>query len=285
MRGSSQEIRVSAAWGDPSARGQCVVELNNVVFSYDTRKANTRVVDGVSARLMGGRITTLIGPNAAGKSTLLRLMLGHLTPSSGKIALDGGDVHAVPPRKRAAAMSYAPQRGGSSFAFSVDEVVRMGRFAQEAGFGSGSATDNEAVERAVSECELGAIRHRIFNRLSLGQQQRVLLARAMAQASRTGRVMLLDEPGSAMDLLQVHRMMAILKRLAADGMAVLVVLHDLNLVTRYADEVWVVGGGKMVASGAWQEVVTPAILEPVYGVSMKMVTVAGMERPMVAVGG
>jgi iron complex transport system ATP-binding protein len=276
---------VSESWGDPAARGRNVVELTGVEFAYDTQRADARVIDGLSATLVGGRITALIGPNAAGKSTLLRLMLGHLSPGAGRITLDGHDVHSVPARKRAAAMSYAPQRGGSSFAFTVDEVVRMGRFAQEAGFGAGSAEDDEAVDRAMDKCELGAIRLRVFNRLSLGQQQRVLLARAMAQARRTGRVMLLDEPGSAMDLLQVHRMMALLKRLADDGMAVLVVLHDLNLVTRYADHVWVLGGGKLVASGPWSEVVTPEILSPVYGVSMKMVSVAGMDRPMVAVEG
>lgn len=275
------EIGASQPWGDPAARGRNVVEMSNVAFSYG--RMGARVIDNFSASLGGGRVTALIGPNAAGKSTLLRLMLGHLSPESGRIQLDGRDVSSLPARARASFMSYAPQRGGSSFAFSVDEVVRMGRFAQEAGFGTGSAEDHQAVEHAIDACELSAIRHRVFNRLSLGQQQRVLLARAMAQAWRTGRVMLLDEPGSAMDLFQVHRMMSILQRLASDGMAVLVVLHDLNLVTRYADQVWLVGGGKLVASGSWDEVIQPAILEPVYRVSMKLVSVAGISRPMVAI--
>lgn len=253
------------------AAGEPVLSLREVHFGYEPGRA---VVDGITAGLRPGRLTVMIGPNAAGKSTLLRLMLGQLRAWSGQVALEGEDVADLSPGERARRISYMPQRGGVSFAFTVREVVEMGRFAQ--------AADADAVEQALSDCDLHDIADSVFTHLSGGQQQRVLLARALAQTSGTGRAVLADEPVSSMDLWHVHRTMANLRRLATAGLAVLAVLHDLTLAAAYADDVWLVDHGRLLRAGAWADVLTPEVLSPVYRVDLRSLRdeASGSDRPV-----
>jgi iron complex transport system ATP-binding protein len=234
-----------------------VLSLAQVAFGYEPGQA---VVAGLSAGLWPGRLCVLIGPNAAGKSTLLKLMLGQLKPWGGQVRLGGGAVADLSAGKRAAWMSYVPQRGSASFLFTVRQVIEMARYA--------IGPDAQAVRWAISQCDLRDVEHRVFAHLSGGQQQRVMLARAMAQSRGHGRVMLLDEPASSMDLWHVHRTMQILRELARSGLAVLVVLHDLNLAASYADELWLMDGGKLVAAGPWQTVLEPELLERIYRVRL-----------------
>ena len=240
-----------------------VMQLRDVSFAY---RGGVRVIDGVTADVQPGVLHAVIGPNAAGKSTLIRLMLGQLRPAAGQVRIGGTAIHRLDHRRRAAWISYVPQSAGGgapAFAYSVWEVVKMGRFALP--------DDNAAVARAIEVCELGDLLHRMFDELSAGQQQRVLLARAMAQAGGQGRLVLLDEPTSALDLAHVHRTMAHLRRLSEGGMAVVAVLHDINLAARYADRVWVLDRGRLVGEGSWREVLTPPRLNAVYGVRITQV--------------
>lgn len=239
----------------------------NVHFAYDRAAP---VLSDFSADLAPRKITVLLGPNAAGKTTLLRVLLGQLQPSAGAVTLVGKPIADWSSSARAAAMSYVPQRSSVSFAFTVEQVVSLGRFALP--------RDPEAIDDAIDRCDLGALRRRVFSELSFGQQQRVLLARALAQSRGGGKIMLLDEPGSAMDLRHIHQTMGILVSLAARGMAVLVVLHDLNLAARYADNVWLLDEGRLVAEGPCHDVLRPAVLEPIYGVRLR--SVAGESRPV-----
>ena len=243
--------------------------LDSVTFGYEPHVAT---VSDITGRFAPGRICALIGPNAAGKSTLLRLMLGQLRPWSGSIKLAGVEVGELDERQRAAVVGYVPQQGQVSFAFTVEQVIAMGRFAL--------GRSDAAVDRAIEQCYLQPLRRRIFSRLSAGQQQRVMLARAMAQGDATGQAMLLDEPVSAMDLRHVHQTMVWLGQLRDRGLAIVVVLHDLNLATRYADDVWLLHEGRLAAAGAWQAVLTSTILEPVYGVKLSTVAHKGDERPV-----
>jgi iron complex transport system ATP-binding protein len=169
------------------------------------------------------------------------------------------------PHERAARLSYVPQRTAGNVAFTVAEVVALGRFALP--------VDPQAIEAAIQACELTAIRGRAFHQLSAGQQQRVAMARAVAQtwsdSAMAGRFMLLDEPANAMDLRHVHATMALLKDLAARGLGVLVVLHDLNLASAYADEVWLLHEGRFAAAGPAAQVLTAANLEPVYEMKLE----------------
>ena len=252
--------------------------LEAVTFAYARGRP---VVRDVSARLAPGRLCCLIGPNAAGKTTLVRLMLGQLTPSRGHVTLADRRLDAMPPRDRARRLSYVPQRGGVRFAFTVREVVAMGRFAL--------GRDDAAVDQAIADCDLAAIEHAIFSELSGGQQQLVLIARALAQAAgparsgseaATATALLLDEPGASLDLWHVHRVMQLLRRHLTPTRAILVVLHDLNLAARYADDVWLMQAGQLAAAGPWQEVMRPAVLEPVYRVRLEAVRESEAERPL-----
>lgn len=228
----------------------------------------------LSALLSPSRLTAVIGPNAAGKSTLLRLMLGQLRPWAGRVLLGERCAADMPPAARARLLSYVPQRATASFAFTVQQVVEMGRHALP--------PDPAAVDRALGLCDLADLRASVFAELSVGQQQRVLLARALAQAAGAppGAAMLLDEPSSAMDPWHVHHTMGLLRRQADAGLAVLVVLHDLNLAARYADDVWLLDRGRLAAAGPWNEVMQPCVLEPVYRVRCQPLAAVGRPRPV-----
>ncbi len=235
-----------------------VMRVHGLRFGYQPGRA---VIEAMEAELAPGRLVALIGPNAAGKTTLLRLLLGQLEPWSGRVEVGGRAVAELSARRRAAWLSYVPQRGGAGFAFTVRQVVAMGRYA--------TGPDAAAVERALDACDLTDLAERVYQELSAGQQQRVLLARAVAQSDGGGRAMLLDEPVSSMDLWHAHRTMQRLVQWTRGGPAALVVLHDLNLAARYADDVWLMDRGRLVAAGDWSAVMRPAVLEPVYRVRLR----------------
>jgi iron complex transport system ATP-binding protein len=257
--------------GRASHEGEGLLAIENASFAYETESP---VVRDFTAALESAQLTALLGPNAAGKSTLLKGMLGQLTPTRGTIRLAGTPITALSPRERARSISYVPQTGSVSFGFTVREVVAMGRYA------AGRRLDDDAVDRAIEACDLQTEADRAFSHLSGGQQQRVILARAMAQSQGGGRVMLADEPGSHMDLWHVHHTMELFRKLARDdGLAVLTVVHDLNLAARYADHVWLMHRGQLVADGPWHEVLTPDNLSPIYGVTLTNMARAG-DRPV-----
>ncbi len=236
---------------------QAVLSLDNVSFAY-TRGAP--VIESLTTAVEPGRLHAVIGPNAAGKSTLLKLMLGQLSPRTGKVTIDGVAAHRLSARRRAATVSYVPQRSTVSFAFTVRQVIEMSRFALR--------RDLSAVSDAIGLCDLSELVDRPVTTLSVGQQQRVLLARAITQSRGAGRVMLLDEPTSAMDLYHVHHLMGVIRGLADEGLAVVIVVHDLNLAARYADVVWLMHNGRLAASGDWPDVLRSEVLSPVYGLEL-----------------
>jgi len=262
--------RASASTHDPAT--SAALTARDVTFAYE---GGPNVVEALTAALKPGELTALIGPNAAGKSTLLKLMLGQLTPDHGVIHLEARPVGRIPARERARLISYVPQTGAVSFGFTVREVVAMGRFA------AGSRAERDpSVDQALDGCDLSTIADRPFAHLSGGQQQRVVLARAIAQARGQGRAVLADEPGSHMDLWHLHHTMRTLRQLARDGLAVLVVIHDLNLAARYADRVWLMHQARLVADGPWHEVLRPDLLEPVYQVQLTDMTSSASDRPV-----
>jgi len=210
------------------------LRVDRVSFAYP--HSGTLVVDDVSAEARPGCITAIIGPNAVGKSTLLRLMAGLLTPDRGTVRL--GEVDAP---------------------FTIREVVALGRFALPEA--------PQAVSVALDQCGLTDTAEQVFNTLSVGQQQRTALARALAQVhGRPDAAMLLDEPTSALDPRHVQQTARVLRQSAAAGRAVVVILHDLILARSLSDEAWILHEGRLVAAGPTPEICQPALLERVYGV-------------------
>jgi iron complex transport system ATP-binding protein len=241
----------------------------NLHFAYPHPPSAGEVVRGVSLTLKPGTVTAVLGPNGAGKSTLLRLLLGTLRPASGRVALGDREVTSIDPWERAAALAYIGQLATLAGPMTVRRVVELGRHA----VGSSAA----AVERAMGKTGVAKLAGRPFDTLSAGQQQRVSLARVLAQLDNPtpgplGRTLLADEPVSAMDPRHAMEALAVFRSLATEGVAVAVVLHDLTLALRFADAALLMDeAGNQAAAGPAADVLRPEVLAPVYGVGFDLV--------------
>ncbi len=233
------------------------------------RYGRVQALRGVTAEAAPGRITAVIGPNAAGKSTLLKCIIGALRPACGQALVDGVPAHRLRAAAIARRVAYVPQRSIVSAAFSVREVVALGRYALPA--------SPSRIEAALAEMDLLDVADRPYPALSVGQQQRATLARAVAQVAPDGHLVL-DEPTSAMDLRHVRESLALLRRLAGGGATVLIALHDLPLATQFADECWLLDGGRMTASGPTAQVMDLRLLEEVFGVPFTWIEREGLPR-------
>ncbi len=251
------------------------------------------VLRGVWCAVDPGTVTALVGPNGAGKTTLLRVLLGLVRPAAGSATLDGADLTNLSHAQRAARIGYLPQRGSVAFPFTVREVVRLGRYSA----GARRAGDDAPVSRALERVGLLDRADEPLGTLSAGQQQRASLARVLAQLAdggdprtrKTGpaptRFLLADEPVAALDPRHALETMALLRALAAEGLGVLAVLHDLTFAARFADRVVVLdGSGSVAASGPVAEALDPARLTGVYGVGFARIG-AGEASAIIPVGG
>lgn len=240
-----------------------------------------QVLFGVDLVAEPGRVTALLGPNGSGKSTLLKALVG-LVPSTGAIELDGERLGGLDLRDRARRLAYVPQRTQLAARLEVRSVVELGRFAHREVFGRLGDEDAAAVERALDEADVRVLEHRRFNELSGGEQQRVLLARALATGATA---LLLDEPTSSQDVrhaLELHRS---LRALAARGCTVLVVLHDLAEVRRHADRAVLLDGGRVRVAGAVGEIVRADHVLATYGVELEEGAGLGYRLPDASAGG
>jgi iron complex transport system ATP-binding protein len=220
----------------------------------------------VSASASPGKITAVIGPNAAGKSTLLKCIIGAISPTSGAVMIDGKPAHKTHPYWLARKAAYVPQRSTVSAAFTVRQVVELGRYAMPA--------SRKRVDDAIVRLELTDIAERPYSALSVGQQQRVTLARALAQLEPRGRL-ILDEPMSAMDLRHVRDCCGVLRELADQGATVLIAMHDLSMVASFADEAWLLDEGRLAAAGNVCEVMNVERLQRVFEVDFRWIEIDG----------
>ncbi|ROR72295.1 heme ABC transporter ATP-binding protein [Bogoriella caseilytica] len=217
------------------------------------------ILRGVDLAVRPGEVLALVGPNGAGKSTLLGVLAGDIAPTAGTVTLDGLDLDRQGAEQLARRRAVQLQEARLSFAFTVIEVVRMGRAPWHGT--THIARDDEVVGTAMSLAEVGHLAGRKHPTLSGGEKARTGFARAMAQETA---VMLLDEPTAALDIRHCEALLATLRQRASDGVAVVVVLHDLSLAAAYADRIALVAQGRVVADGPPQEVFTPAVLGETY---------------------
>jgi iron complex transport system ATP-binding protein len=224
-----------------------------------------RILDGVSLVLNPGEVVVVVGPNGAGKSTLLRILAGELRPHRGRVTIDGRDLARYGPRELAQRRAVLSQSIAVTFPFTLADVIAMG-----AGDGRGPTVD-ALVRGAIDEVDLCGFEDRIFSTLSGGEQQRghfarVLVQMACGEARHGPGVLLLDEPTSSLDLRHQLALAASAKRCAARGVAVLAIIHDLNLAALLGDRIVVLGGGRLMAEGEPADVVNEDLLQEVFGV-------------------
>lgn len=218
------------------------------------------ILDGASIEVRTGEIHALVGPNGAGKSTLFGVLAGDVTPTSGSVVLDGAPIDGIRPQDLARARAVLLQENAVSFPFSAEQVVRMGR-APWARTGA-AEDDDEIVAAAMASTEVLSLSARAVTSLSGGERARVALARVIAQS--TG-ILLLDEPTAALDLKHHEDVMRLIRAQADSGVAVAIVLHDLNAALAHADRVTLLSAGRVAATGAAADVLTAERIESVYG--------------------
>ena len=239
-----------------------VLQGEHITVRYGDRA----VVQDLSFRLEEGQWLMLVGPNGAGKTTLLRAVM-QAVPCSGSICWDGRELRSFSSRQLARRIGLLAQQNTVPYAYCVEEVVDLGRYAYQAGvFSSGDREGRRRVEEALEMTGLTELRHARLLTLSGGEMQRVFLAQVFAQ---NPQVLLLDEPANHLDLkYQQHIFSLIRQWLNEPGRAVLSVVHDLNLARRYGTHAVLMHQGKSVSRGTVREVMTPENLQQVYGMDV-----------------
>ena len=235
-----------------------------------------RVLSGIDLDLAPGALTVLIGPNGAGKSTLLRALAGLLRPTAGSVELDGRAVGTIPRRELAGRIAVVPQAFDTLFPFTVREIVSLGRSARLPLFARPAAADARAVDRALTELDLGPFAERRMDSLSGGERQRAVLAMALAQESD---VLLLDEPTVHLDPGHQRSTVLLVRALArARGLVLVTVLHDLNLAA-LGDRLVALQDGVVAADGPPDAVLAAGTVERIFGPGLRVGRIDG--RPVV----
>jgi ABC-type cobalamin/Fe3+-siderophores transport system ATPase subunit len=257
---------------------QTMLKIDGLSVSYGSR----RVLHDVSLNVQSGEVAALIGPNGAGKSTLVRAASGVIPVDSGTVRTNGTDLLALPPMQRARHLAVVPQAVSLPPAFSVWETVLLGRTPYLNFLGQTSAADEAIARRALVRVDALDLAERRVGELSGGEQQRVLLARALAQSTP---ILLLDEPTSNLDLHYQVSFMEMVRSLAKqDHLAVLVALHDLNLAARYADSVALLVNGEIKAAGSPRQVLTQELISEAYHLPVQVVPHPFADAPLVLPG-
>jgi len=234
------------------------------------------LIADIDAAVAPGRLTAILGPNGAGKSTLLACLAGLRVPDAGEVRLDGAPLAGLTPRDRARRIGYLPQDAPLHWNIAVRPLVALGRFPHG---DAASATGRAAIDRALAETDLAPVAGRLAGTLSGGERARAMLARVLAGAPDW---ILADEPLAALDIAHRHAMMDRLRAIAARGVGVIVVLHDLALAARMADDVLLLDSGRLVAAGPVHEVLTPERLGAVFGVDFAYVASGDGEPVLVS---
>ena len=225
-----------------------------------------------------GEILGIIGPNGSGKSTLLKIAAGVLAPRQGRVLVAGKDISAMDHKARARSIGYLPQHVQTHLDYLVEEVAAMGRFPHLHGTGFLSARDRAVICQCLDDTDTAHCQGRRFSSLSGGEKQRVLLASVIAQEPEA---LLLDEPTSAMDIHHQVRFFSLLKKFAANGMAVAVVTHDLNLASMFSDRLVLMLAGCILQEGSPAGLLNQENLEKAYGKGMLIMAHPRGARPMI----
>lgn len=244
---------------------------DRVSFAYRSRvraglEASAKVLDEVSAQVPRGGLVGILGPNGSGKTTLLRLLAGLIRPSSGRIVLDGVDLHTIPRSTVARRMAMVPQETQLAFDYTVLEMATMGRYPHLGAFEIEGPEDLAIAREALGATGTHHLASRLFNTLSGGEKQRVVIAGALAQRPD---ILLLDEPTASLDLAYQLEIRSILQTLNRErGLTIVVSTHDLNFAAGLCRELVLLHQGHVLAAGATGSMLEPALIRKLYGVDV-----------------
>jgi iron complex transport system ATP-binding protein len=272
MSGTSQHRAIGMMSSDsiPLRERDHAYDIQSVRFRYPSHasQATRWILDDISFHVQEGEVLGVVGPNGSGKTSLLKVLARLMTPQQGRINLFSQDLAAKAQREVACVVGVVPQDSQMLFPFTVAESVLMGRFPHQSrdrwigGFGCESRDDLAIAEQAMMTMDIVHLAHRSVTDLSGGERQRTVIARALAQ---TPKVLLLDEPTAFLDLQHQVEICSVLRRLRDEGgLTVVLVSHDLNLVSQYCDRILLLDRGQIVRLGDPDEVIEPEVLESVY---------------------
>lgn len=227
------------------------------------------VIQGISLEIPSNKISVMIGANACGKSTLLKTMARLIKPASGKITLDGRPIDNIPPKQFARVVGLLPQSPIVPEGICVADLVGRGRFPHQSLLGGWTKTDYEAVAEAMEIMNITELANRHIDELSGGQRQRVWIAMALAQQTD---ILFLDEPTTFLDITYQVEILDLLTDLNRKyGTTIVMVLHDINLSARYADHIFALHQGKLVAEGEPSKVITSALMKDIFGLDCTVI--------------
>ena len=251
------------------------LEAVDLALSYDGRS----IIEHLDLRVPDGKVTVIVGPNACGKSTLLRGMARLMKPEAGVVQLDGRDIHGIPSRRLATWVGLLPQQPIAPDGITVGDLVARGRYPHQGWLRQWSTADEAAVAHALEVTDTIGLAERRIEELSGGQRQRVWIAMALAQEPD---ILLLDEPTTFLDVSHQVEILDLLHELnQSKGTTVVMVLHDLNLAARYADHIVVMSAGSIVTSGTPREVITGETVLQAFGMESVVIDDPVCGSPMV----
>lgn len=257
----------------PANRSPAGIEVRKLSWRIGT----TLAVDDVSVSLPAAHLTGLIGPNGSGKTSLLNLLAAHHRPLAGTVELDQVPIGSIGRRTLARRVALVEQQADTDLDLTVQQIVELGRVPHQSGWLTDQ--DHEVVDRALSRTDLQTLRRRRWHQLSGGEQQRVHVARALAQAPE---ILLLDEPTNHLDLHTAHQILTLIGELRVCTVAA---LHDLNLAATYCDQLIVLQRGRVVAAGRPAQVLTADLLAEVWRIAASVTPHPRTGRPLVIIDG
>ncbi|MFG2227010.1 ABC transporter ATP-binding protein [Streptomyces sp. NPDC048644] len=273
MTETGESVVTAAGEGSPSR-----LTARDLTLAYEDRT----VVDGLDLDVPQGAVTVVVGPNACGKSTLLRALGRLLRPRRGAVLLDGTDLARIPTKTIARSVGLLPQTPVAPEAITVGDLVARGRQPHQRWWQQWSDDDERAVTEAMERTDVAQLAERAVDELSGGQRQRVWIAMALAQETD---LLLLDEPTTYLDIAHQVEVLDLVRQLNHDrGRTVVAVLHDLNQAARYADHLVAMKAGRIVAQGRPGEVVTAGLVQEVFGLEAVVVPDPVTGSPLVVPG-
>ncbi|MFU0442489.1 ABC transporter ATP-binding protein [Streptomyces sp. BG2AG] len=256
------------------AEGVARLAARGVTVGYGGRA----VIDGLDVEIPPGVVTTIIGPNGCGKSTLLRTLTRLLRPTDGTVVLDGEDIAKLRTRDVAKKLGLLPQAPVAPEGLTVGDLVARGRHPHQSWLRQWSSDDAGVVERALTMTGVADLADRPVDSLSGGQRQRVWISMTLAQGTD---LLLLDEPTTYLDLAHAIDVLDLVDDLHESGCTVVMVLHDLNLATRYSDNLVMMRAGRILAQGHPRDVITAELLHEAFGLQATVIDDPVGDRPLI----